>query len=82
MHIGKMQIASTLLLKWLHFEGGEIRAARLSPDMASIVELIIEHPEIPEVLESKLIPIVTPEYITNSQETIREETVIRKPIKR
>ena len=80
MNIGKVEVRNDLILQWLHFEGGEIRGARLSPDKVGIVELMIEHVEMPEVQEADLIPFIAARYKTDSALNINSNNVIREPI--
>lgn len=61
--IGIVQIDSEILLNWLKFEGGTIRGVK--QDFNGVVELLVEHPDMPEVKEKDSIPIVPVTYSFN-----------------
>jgi hypothetical protein len=64
-HQGIIQITPELLLEWLQFDGGKIIDARVNNwECAGNIELILEHPEMPEVREGDALRIVTSNYIT------------------
>ena len=61
-HAGKVKISQKALLDWLQFEGGEIHQASIH-EVFGDVELIIEHPDLPEYQLGDCLQTVTPNYI-------------------
>ena len=58
---GKMLISEEFLLDWLDFKGGKIRNVFMDNDKLGVVALIIEHPDMPEVV-GDYVDIVNPAY--------------------
>jgi hypothetical protein len=79
MNIGKMPIAGTLFLDWIKFLGGEIKAVEYDSWKDEIL-ITLEHPEMPKIKEGEVIPLVCPEYTTDSQQGIVERATKRYPI--
>ena len=59
-HLGKVIIAPELLLEWLDYQGGTIRAVDFTDGLD--IALIIEHEDMPIIGELECIPIVRPQY--------------------
>ena len=79
MNIGKMQISEELLLKFLDFDGGVIRTIRVNPDRPNIIDIYIEHPDMPEVEEGNVIPEVCPSYILTTDALGHKVSVRERP---
>ena len=79
-HYGKIDISSELLLKWLQFEGGKIIGTRLSRTLNEVVEIIIEHPEMPEVQEGEPFRTVHSSYIGHYGDNNKLLSITREKI--
>ncbi len=64
VHLGIIELPQELLLKFLQYPDGIIRAIDIPPDRADIIRIQLEHPEMPEAISGYHIPSVSPEYIT------------------
>ncbi|MFA7218373.1 MAG: hypothetical protein WC057_07245 [Dehalococcoidales bacterium] len=68
MNIGKIIVSESLMLDWLKYEGGHIRAIVTpfnSDANFGTIEIIIEHPDMPELKEGYPVGVVTPSYVTD-----------------
>ncbi len=78
---GMVSIPQELLLKWLDFnDGGQIKAITLSSSKLSQIDILIEHPDMPEVSECSICKDVYPVYITHqdafgNKVTLRDRNV-------
>ncbi len=62
-HIGRIAISEELLLSLLQFQGGHVLLARMNPNTPAVIDLFIEHPDMPfEVGENQEAPIVNVVY--------------------
>ncbi len=59
---GIVSVSNELLLKFLDFSGGKIRDVKFD-GFAQSVQILIEHPDMPEVADGDAIPQISPEYI-------------------
>ena len=75
---GKIIIGDQYLLDWLKLEGGIIREIRYSYE-AKTIEIIIEHPEIPECKEGESITIIALEYKKTVDKGV--ERITRQPLR-
>ena len=74
-HIGAIEIADELLLRWLDLnDGGVIRAVR--KDNYNTVVFHIEHPDMPLIEEGDAIKTVSPVYVT-TQDALGHKVTIR-----
>ena len=64
VHVGIVEIPQSLILKLLQYPDGIIRSIRIPTEKADIVEIQLEHPEMPELESGYHIPIIDPEYTT------------------
>ena len=65
-HIGRILLTQDLLLRFLDFTYGEVRDIHMCGDMfPRVIEITIEHGDMPEVKEDCEIPVVSPIYITH-----------------
>lgn len=76
MNVGRIPVSEKLILKWLDFDGGEI--INIYREKVGILELVISHPDMPEVQEGGIVPPVIPLYVTTTDSlghsvTIREK---------
>jgi len=78
MKIGKVFIGNELILKWLQLEGGCIRMAYFNFENDSI-ELIIEHPAMPEHNPGEYAEDVDLVF-TTYQDNVGNKVNIRQPI--
>ena len=60
---GLMRISEELLLDWLRFKGGRVRGSQWHYE-DNTLSLVIEHPDMPEVGQDGLYPLVHPTYRT------------------
>lgn len=60
-HLGRVFISQQLVMEWLQYAGGKIRACEIDPYALTLM-LTIEHPDMPEVIEGESIPVATPVY--------------------
>jgi hypothetical protein len=79
VNVGKVAISNNVILGWLQLEGGTIRSADYNYE-TDVIELIIEHPEMPEHVPSKYVEIVTLDFVTY-QDNVGNKVNIRQPIK-
>lgn len=79
--IGKILISEELLLRWLDFYGGgSIRNIGLSDSKVvgvGVIEIVIEHPDMPEVGEGDSVMVVNPLYLT-TQDAMGNKVVTRE----
>ena len=61
-HLGIIQIPQSLLLKLLQYPDGNIRTIGIPTERADIIEIQLEHPEMPKLNTGDFIPIIEPEY--------------------
>lgn len=73
--VGKIIVSEELLLKMFDFYPGKIR--RINLGRWNEVEVIIEHPDMPEVKEGEPIPDVMPLYMVN-QDALGHKVTIRQ----
>jgi len=62
-HAAIVTIDESLILQWLRFEGGRILNIRTNPAVNRHIEVVVEHPDMPEVEEGKPYERVCPSYI-------------------
>jgi len=60
-HIGKILLSGKELLDLVGFPGGHIHYLGQEPDRIGYT-MVVRHPDMPEVKEGELIPIVLPTY--------------------
>lgn len=75
-HVGIVVISKDTLLRWLQFEGGIVRDVRHEHRFNSI-EVVIEHPDMPEVQEGVELTTVTPWYSQTTSECGHVTEVVR-----
>jgi hypothetical protein len=64
MNRGILQLSPELLLAWLQFSGGKIIDIRVNNwNRNGAIEMIIDHPEMPEVKEGDCLQNINPVYI-------------------
>ena len=63
-HVARVRVSRDAILKWLKFDGGTIHRVIEDSEYWSSgrIELVIEHPDLPEVNEGDMIPTVVPSY--------------------
>lgn len=61
---GIITVSKKNLLKWLDFEGGTIHRIQQNPDYwrPDDIEIVIEHPDLPEVADNYVLSRVLPLY--------------------
>ena len=63
LNIAIIRIKKELLLKWLDFEGGTIyRVGKESIGSGAEIDFVIEHPDLPEIPESRDLVIIEANY--------------------
>jgi len=62
-NVGIIELSQQLLLKFLQYPDGVIRAIDIPPDRVGIIRIQLEHPEMPEFREGDYIPVITPVYV-------------------
>ena len=77
MKVGRIQIQPEIILQWLDYVGGRITGIGFNSDYAEIIELVIEHPDMPEVKDCGVIPIIKPIY-TRTQDSMGHFVVLRQ----
>jgi hypothetical protein len=60
---GRIHIEPELLLNWLQFDGGKIIAVSINDSpRVGLIELLVEHTEMPEGQDGDIIPCVIPQF--------------------
>ena len=77
MNVGIIELSQKLLLDFLQYPKGKIRAVNIPTNRAGIIEIQIEHPEMPLAKEGYHVPVVTPRYITH-QDVLGHKVTIRE----
>ena len=79
MNVGIVKITDNILLDFLQFSGGEILDVRRDDDFPNVIDLTIQHYEMPEVALLSEAEVVEPTYIrhTNGVDSI----IVRQPLK-
>jgi len=60
-YAGRILMSEKVLLEWLDFKGGRIHYLGYCPEYDKI-SISIEHPDMPEIKEADMLPIVDPMY--------------------
>ncbi|KKN72903.1 hypothetical protein LCGC14_0406070 [marine sediment metagenome] len=81
MKLGKVSITNKVLLSWLHFEDGRIVDIRSSCDKVGVLDVLIEHSEMPEYTEGDYVVPVLPLYTTQLHKKCGHQTITREPLK-
>lgn len=74
-NVAKIEVTERALLEWLDFKGGKVWW--VSQDRLGVIEFLIEHPDLPEVQEVMLIPLVSVMYAKEVDEAGRITRVYR-----
>lgn len=63
-NIGIIRLPQELLLKFLQYPNGVIKAVSTPIDIADCIDIVLEHPEMPELQTGFHIPVITPSFHT------------------
>ena len=80
MKLGKVSVTNELLLAWLQFEGGRIVDIRSDSNKVGVLDILIQHPEMPEYIEGDYIVSVHPMYTTEWHKKCGHQTITREPL--
>lgn len=81
MKLGRISISDRILLEWLQFSEGRVVDIRRDHNKVGVLEILIEHPEMPEYSGGDYISQVSPLYITHWHEGCGHKTITRKPLR-
>ena len=77
MKVGKLIIASSIILGFLQFPNGDIRFA--SVNERGDLELVIQDDEMSEIRECDSVPVINPRFISY-QDCMGNKVAIRQPL--
>jgi hypothetical protein len=81
MNRGIIQVKASLLIEMLQFKDAKLLDMRYSRFSGDVLELLIEHPEMPEVREDDAAQVVNPVYVKHTNKNGRILDIKRQPLK-
>lgn len=62
-NLGIIRLSPELLFDWLQFKGAKVRRISVNAfENSGVIDIVLEHPEMPTVYEGDALQVVTPVY--------------------